>query len=237
MSLLTNLVAYWKFDEASGNAADAQGSNTLTDNGSVGSATGIINNARSFTAASSQYFEAADNADLSVADIDFTFAFWFKANSQPGSMEIISKDDFSTNREYSIRTINATIRFTIVGSGGSNVNASTDTWSTGGWYYVICWHDSVANTSNVQINDGTAHSSSYTFGGQDKAASFEIGRRVDVGNYFDGLIDEVGFWKRVLTSQERTDLYNGGAGFAYPFVTTALTAKGVFVNQAIMSTF
>ena len=33
----------------------------------------------------------------------------------------------------------------------------------------------------------------------------------------DGLIDEVGFWKRTLTSGERTQLYNSGNGLAYPF--------------------
>ena len=32
-----------------------------------------------------------------------------------------------------------------------------------------------------------------------------------------GRIDEVGFWKRVLTSSERSLLYNGGVGLTYPF--------------------
>ena len=32
-----------------------------------------------------------------------------------------------------------------------------------------------------------------------------------------GRIDEVGFWKRVLTSAERSLLYNGGVGLTYPF--------------------
>jgi len=31
----------------------------------------------------------------------------------------------------------------------------------------------------------------------------------------DGRVDEVGFWKRVLTAQERTNLYNAGAGNTY----------------------
>ena len=33
----------------------------------------------------------------------------------------------------------------------------------------------------------------------------------------DGLIDEVGLWRRVLTPAERTTLYNCGAGLTYPF--------------------
>ena len=34
----------------------------------------------------------------------------------------------------------------------------------------------------------------------------------------NGIIDEVGFWNRELTSSEVTDLYNSGAGLAYPLV-------------------
>jgi len=33
--------------------------------------------------------------------------------------------------------------------------------------------------------------------------------------FFDGLIEEVAFYKRVLTAAERTWLYNSGAGRAY----------------------
>jgi hypothetical protein len=35
-----------------------------------------------------------------------------------------------------------------------------------------------------------------------------------------GLIDEVGFWKRKLTAQEITALYNGGAGLPFSSFTT-----------------
>ena len=39
--------------------------------------------------------------------------------------------------------------------------------------------------------------------------------------YWDGLIDEVGFWKRILTAQEKTNLYNAGAGLAYPLIESS----------------
>jgi hypothetical protein len=35
MTLLDNLVAYWKLDEASGNAADSVTTNTLTNTGTT----------------------------------------------------------------------------------------------------------------------------------------------------------------------------------------------------------
>src|ERR1041385_3310343 len=76
-SLLTSLVASWKFDESSGNAADATGrSNTLTNNNTVTYNTGQLSNAAYFASASSQYFSIASNSDLTFGDIDFTWAAW-----------------------------------------------------------------------------------------------------------------------------------------------------------------
>jgi hypothetical protein len=42
-----------------------------------------------------------------------------------------------------------------------------------------------------------------------------IGAFAYAGIYTNGSIDEVGFWKRVLTADERTWLYNSGAGRTY----------------------
>ena len=34
--------------------------------------------------------------------------------------------------------------------------------------------------------------------------------------HVDGILDEIGFWKRVLTPDERVALYNSGEGLAFP---------------------
>ena len=71
---LTNLVSYWKLDEASGNALDAHGTNTLTDSNTVTSAAGKIGDSRHFTRTVPEYFTIADNASLSApAGTSFTF--------------------------------------------------------------------------------------------------------------------------------------------------------------------
>ena len=61
----------------------------------------------------------------------------------------------------------------------------------------------------------------------DSTAEFDIGRRPYSGSfgYFNGRIDSVGFWKRVLTSAERTALYNSGNGleYSFPFAPTSTT--------------
>ncbi len=56
--------------------------------------------------------------------------------------------------------------------------------------------------------------------------------------YLNGALDEIGLWTRVLTSTEVTQLYNGGAGLAYPLVvpsgpTNVKTFDGVTQSTGI----
>src|SRR5262252_1520277 len=78
----TNLISYWKLDEVSGSRVDTKGTNTLTDNNTVTSTTGIINNAASFAAASSEYLSLASNATVQTGDIDFTITAWVKMTTK-----------------------------------------------------------------------------------------------------------------------------------------------------------
>ena len=220
MALTDSLVAYWKMDEASGSAIDAvDGTSTLTDNNSVGAAAGKINNGRAFTATSNHFFSHADSTDLSTGDISFEFTMWVKLTTEPGTMGILGQ--WTTGDLGYLVYYNADRFNWILGNGGSNFgNITADTFgalSTGTWYFIDVWYDSGANTTNIRIND-SAQDTSGTLGTApgDSSADFRIGQN-DNSNYFDGVIDEVGFWKRLLTTEERTQLYNGGAGLAYPF--------------------
>src|SRR5678816_4549644 len=112
MSLLTNLVSYWKLDEASGNRADAHGANTLTDSASgVPSTTGVISNgAGLFSGNTPRFLSHADNSDLSTGDIDWTFSAWVKFNTIGVVNIVIGKDGSSSGeREYMIGYIASTL--------------------------------------------------------------------------------------------------------------------------------
>lgn len=219
MALTDSLISYWKLDEASGDAVDAHGSNTLTDNNTVGSATGKINNGRQFDKASSRYFSKADNTDLSTGDIDFTISAWVKPASIPtvGNYLCIVGKDKASNREFNLELNgDSSGKFNFF---GGNLNQAT--WgtapSTGTWYHVIVWHSMTDNQVGIVVNDGTPVTTATTGAGTDGTAFFGIGGREYSGflSPFDGIIDEVGFWKRLLTSGERTQLYNSGAGLSY----------------------
>jgi hypothetical protein len=218
-SLLTGLIGYWKLDEASGTRNDAHGSNHLTDNGSVGSNTGKLGNAADLDGVNDSLI-LGDNADLSTGDIDFTWTCWMYLDTKPtgnNAYAIHKQDEYGLlYRDYGGHDRLAFL----VNDGAVIVNASTlGSPSTGTWYFIVCWHDATANTINIQVNDGTVDSAA-TAGTapSDTANEFQLGRyTAGTPLRWDGRLDGVGFWKRVLTATERSNLYNSGSGLEYPF--------------------
>lgn len=220
MALTDSLISYWKMDEGSGDALDAHGANTLSDNATVGTGTGIINGARDFELDNGEFFSRADNASLSLgSDTDFTISAWINIEDNTFSNPIVCKryGTFSNEEtEYLLSANVSTKPRLVVGSGASfqfvDWGASL---STATWYFIVAWHDSTADKIFIQINNGTPVEAIWAGGTQDGNGDFLLGGLAGSSVTFDGLIDEAGFWKRVLTSQERTDLYNGGAGLPY----------------------
>lgn len=224
MALTDSIVAYWTLDESSGSRADSAGSNTLTDNNSVSSGTGIINSAGSFARASSKYLSISDNAALSMGDIDCTFTAWVKLQTKPSAfMDVLGKHNGATivGSDYLLYWDWTSDRFGLtVYQGASNTGTATannfGAPATGTWYFIAAWHDSVNNLVGISVNAGTANTTTYSSGINDTTEAFRMGANA-LGSYWDGLIDEVGVWKRKLSSGDITSLYNGGAGLAYPF--------------------
>lgn len=225
-SLKAGLVSYWPLHEASGTRYDLVGTaNNLTDNNTVARVSGIQVYAGGFTRASSQRLEISSNANLQTGDIDFTFACWVNLTSKPaGSQTLVSKYNVSAgNAEFFLYWDNVADRFNmaVYTATDSSKIAVANTFgapSTAVWYFVVGWHDADANTVNVAVN-ASASDATATTGALQAAgtAPFSIGGNLAASNYMDGQIAEVGFWKRVLTTQERLWLYNKGRGRSYPF--------------------
>ena len=216
--LTKNLISFWRLGEANGaNRVDYYGANTLTNNNTVTQVGGKVGNASQFVAASSQSCSIADNASLSTGDIDFTIVAWVYLDTKPTEGDIVAKDA-DGQREYNFRYVGGgTDRFvfTVSNDGTNVVSATANTLgspSTATWYFLVGWHNAVANTLNIQVNDGTVDSVAHTTGVFDGTAAFGIGTSTFANTFFDGRIDAAGFWKRVLSSADRSFLYNSGNG-------------------------
>jgi hypothetical protein len=222
--LNSSVVAFWKLEEASGTRADATGrGNNLTDNNTVTQAAGKIGNAASFASASSEYLSCADNADLSTGDVDFTIAGWFYLTTKTAAMDLLAKWGASGNFEYILFYDLGTDRFVFTvsnnGTAAATVSASTfGSPAVGTWYFVVVYHDATGNLLGISVNNGAFNTLAHTTGVFNSTAGFRLGAR-DSGSaaYFNGRADAVGFWKRLLSSAEITELYNAGAGREYPF--------------------
>lgn len=222
MAMLTDLISYWSLGEASGTRNDSHSTNHLTDtNSNVTQQTGKVGNAAGFAPGPPHTsLNRADNASLSVADIDFTWAFWLYMNNTTGYQAFISKDS-SSNAGIEIRRESGFTQplFLIRQSNGTDClrlqHAAFGTMSTATWYFILCYHDAVNNQGGILVN--TALTTGATSGTPaDESATLRFGQNTaTTDGELNGRLDEVAFWKRMLTADERTWLYNGGSGRSY----------------------
>lgn len=218
--------AYWSMDEASGTRVDSVGDLDLTDNNTVTSVAGKIGLAAQFTAANSEFFDVADlNGILEIGNIDFTIAVWVKLDSK-GSDRVIAGAGMETagNWSWTLRYCLAVDRFrlTIADAAGSTTTVdSTGAPSLATWYFVVAWRDTAvtvgAGDIGIQVDTGSI-SVAGSWLVPAREGLFRVGRTELSGgpaNFWDGAIDELGFWRTVLTQAEKVVLYNGGAGMSY----------------------
>ena len=222
----SGLAAWWSLNETSGVRNDSHGNNHLTDNDTVGSANGLRSNAASFVPANLEYLSIADNAALSAGNIDFTLVANVYMNSTPGMMVIASKGQVGTNnRDYVLYYEPNSSKF-YFSAGNATISgyvASQQTVTAGQWYTIVAWHDSVADTLNIQVNNGTVSTVSYSSGAMDSTYALTIGGYMNGSSIMEGRIDEVALYKRVLTAAERTWLYNNGSARTYTEASATAT--------------
>jgi hypothetical protein len=209
-----SLIYYYKFDDLT----DSFGSNDLTATNSPAFAAGKIGNAIDLESSSQQHLSCADNANLSTGDINFSGDVWIKMESKDVNKYIVGKLT-GASLEWTVDYLQSSdrFRFYIRSAGGTFVVAvanSLGSPSLAVWYHIYFEHDATNNFVRIRVNNGTTDSVATSgTAPPDTTAPLRFGY-VGSGTtqHFDGLIDEAAFWKRVLTSQEQADRYNGGDG-------------------------
>lgn len=226
MALTDNLVSYWAMDEASGTRGDSHASNDLLDGNTVASAAGIINNGADFEKDNNEYLYITN---ASQSGLNFTTALsisaWVKPESLSSNMSIVSKwASGSLGFLFFIRGASNILELRTDAGGGNAEAYASYTFSTATWYHVVVTFNAgtvalYVNGTALTMTDSTCPSPI-----QSTTADFRIGGNQNnpSGEDFDGIIDEVGIWNKVLSTTEITQLYNGGAGLAYPFNTTGI---------------
>lgn len=227
--------AYWSLDEASGTRNDSVGSNHLTDNNTVLSATGKVSTAADFEMDNTESLSCTDNAATSVSDADYTFIAWIKSETLSSDRSILGKGG-SNDLPYNLDTNGAAARLRVSsGAGFANLTSvSAGPLSTGTWYLIVAAHDSVNNLIKLSIDGGAWTDAAYSAGMYNDTGDFNIGAFPFYGNNYDGLIDEVGIFDGVASSDDLTFAYNSGSGRSYSDWVTRLGGGSTFTMPVIV---
>ena len=221
------LVAYYKFDETSGNGADATANaRTMTNINTATYGAGKINNSVILNG-SNQYL--TNSSFPTTHNNGFSFAAWVKATDYtPDSFKSIlwQKESGSFGQITLVIRPTGVIEMS-VGNGLASVKARTTTTLTNGtWYHVV---GTVLNNGDVKIylNGNLEDTAAYAGIMANLTSKILIGasetQEGSIKSYFDGQIDEVAIFDRELTQQDITDLYNGDKGLTYPFESVSFT--------------
>lgn len=211
------LMAYWTFDEdvASGTRYDSINQNNATDpNTNVASATGKISNAADVDY--NETLTVTDSSQIRVAGTDFTIGGWINFQNLVGQQFPIGKIDAGlTDAEWVLQhsgTGGTNLLIFQVANGSCSASTAAAPVTQGTWAFVLLEYTYSTKTCKIQVNNGTVYSGTGAadVANESQALRFEV-------VYSDALYDEWFFYKRLLTTQQKTDLYNSGNGRTYPF--------------------
>lgn len=244
-TLYTGLVSQWKFNESSGDAADSVGVNTLTNNNTCTYGSAKVANGVDMEASSSQYLSIADASQTGL-DITGSIAvsFWFKAESLHSGADtenIVNKTTGAAGGcgyQFYIYDNGASSRIGIVlstdGTATTEKFITTSAWSTGTWYHVAVSHNASTGVTTYYRNGSNLGT---TTGGAssifNNSTIFSLGRFSGGTSYFDGMLDAVFIWNRVLIDAEVTSLYASGNGMELMPRITPTDTSGVPVEPIV----
>lgn len=214
-NLNNGLVSYYKLDETESVVIDIHGSNDGTNEGATPNVAGKINTAYDFN---SGYITLGTNTFDSLTGGSYSFSIWVYADSLPGS-EVTYECllDFE-GRIMQMRAENAMWRAQVYSPAmGTKFAETSDNYNTGEWIHLVMVYDSVGDTLKLYVNSILKDTETgVTTPDNSQNRDNVIGTIFNhVGHDFDGRVDEVGIWDRVLSESEIGELYNSGDGFAY----------------------
>lgn len=236
MALTDNLVGYWKLEETSGTRYDVTSNDhDLTDENTVGSGTGKIGIAASFVRTNNEKLYISDSLGI-PNNGDITISAWFNLASLPAaaSGKVYTIAGWSTtgagNGYKNLAYGDYSGRKLFVQNNYDNICQYAIVLSTGVWYHLAFSMSAATAYACVLYFNGVAIGSQKGGGAPISSTMFSIGDEpYATANHFDGLIDEVGCWNRVLSANEIAALYNNGLGLSWPFLINVNTN---FINMA-----
>lgn len=230
----TGLLAYYKFDEASGNiinqsesGVDLGSAADMIITGATFGQTGILDDALSFDGVNDfgELGTSLSQWDLfHKADQDWSVNFWVNFTT------LVAEKAFFGNLTTETRGIRVILGGTpstqflvkLFSTTGTMVNTTVthgQTLTTGTWTMITLVNDYSlgSNQYTFYINGSSAVSFSRSVAGSTGNTDVSL-KTMSLGSAASGfnnaLQDELSIWNRLLSASEISDLYNGGAALA-----------------------
>lgn len=211
MALKDDLVSYWKHD-TNGSFPDAHGSDTGTINGATYTASGKLSGGY-------EYDGSNDSIDIGLAPSDlaggdFTLGFWVKPTDadRTGNTVLYATDG----------SLSSWPRLIIWGSSTNYArfySSSTQWVDTGAivdntWYHIVVTR--VGNLFTMYFNGSSVDTNTHAVTFSD-ATNFAFGQWQGqaADRQFYGVMDEIFYSSRGMSSDEVAEIYNSGDGLGY----------------------
>lgn len=212
-----------KYSFTNGSAFDEIGSNHGTVVGATPTTDrfGHANMAYSFNG-TSNYISVEHHPSIDMNNLgEITISAWIKPNTVSGGLSsIVTKWNGSTSEQYGLWSNGSTnlVAIRVVNTSGVSDAAS---YATGNWYHVTFSYNKTTNEHVVYVNgvQTLTYTPSGTYGNSTDTTSLSIGAQMNDFNgsgafpnrFFDGSIDDIRIYDRVLSSAEVDSLYDAEA--------------------------
>jgi hypothetical protein len=202
-AVTNNVVGWWKLDESTGTTtadSSGQGNSGGVSNGAVWVTSGIVSNALQFDGVNDFMMTASKGAGTSLAlTNDFTLAGWaFTTNKAQTANLLDRRKTTPPQGGYSIAWQTTSTRITIQTPNGPIVPISLTDIQNGQWQHIA--YTISGSNYNGFLNGLVAASGTSTNPVGISSNQFFLARSTSGGSYFNGRLDDVRVFSRVLSA-------------------------------------
>lgn len=213
MPLSTNLTAYWTFDDV----ADLLFPNSVSINVLIPATeptlvTGKIGGGYALPSANNQWADAASIVKVRPGWGGSWYAsFWAVGTASDNHAFLF----IGTNSQFEARVIksDASMVFQVNSTGPTVTADGVFSANDSTWHFIEIWFDADNYKIGIRADNGTPVEISCSAIGSISGSVFRVGDEFPSGGSAGEIrIDELGIWRRKLSTTESNQLWNSGAG-------------------------